>query len=96
MINATRKMANRKALGENKVPLEEYKYLLDDNFSHLYDVVVEFWMGNYDPEEFHKAKLCIIEKNEVFTCLRTTGQYVSLACPLKLSVLLLGTDVNQY
>ena len=40
--NATRKMANRKASGENKVHLEGYKYLSNDNFSHLYDVVVEF------------------------------------------------------
>ena len=38
--NATRKMTNRKASGENKVLLEGYKYLSDDNFSHLYDVVV--------------------------------------------------------
>ena len=60
--NATRKMANRKALGENKVPLEGYKYLSDDNFSHLYDVVVEFWTGNDDLPEFKEAKLCIIEK----------------------------------
>lgn len=57
-----RKMANRKAAGKNKVPLERYTYLPDDNFSHLYDVVVEFWRGNDDPPEFHEAKLCIIEK----------------------------------
>ena len=43
-------------------PLEEYKYLSDDNFSHLYDVVVEFWTGNDDPPKFHEAKLCISEK----------------------------------
>ena len=60
--NATKKMANMKASGENKVPLEGYKYLSDDNSSHLYDVVVEFWTGNNAPQEFHEAKLCIIEK----------------------------------
>ena len=40
--NATKKMANRKAAGDKKVPLEGYKYLSDDNFSHLYDVVADF------------------------------------------------------
>ena len=60
--NATRKMANSKAAGENNVPLEGYQYLSDDNFSHLYDVVVELWRGNDDQPEFHKAKLCVIEK----------------------------------
>ena len=45
----------------NKVPIEGYKYLSDDNFSHLYGVVVEFWTGNDDPPEFQEAKLCIIE-----------------------------------
>ena len=58
MRNATRKMSS----GENKVPLEGYKYLSDDYFSHLYDVVVEFCTGNGDPPEFHEANLCIIEK----------------------------------
>ena len=84
--NATRKMANRKGSGKNKLPLEGYKYLWDDNFSHLYDVVVEFWMGNDDQPEFHKAKLCIIKKKEISAYLRATGQYVSLMWPLKLSV----------
>ena len=93
---ATRKMANRKASGENKVPLEGYKYLSDDNFSHIYDVVVEFWTGNDDLPESHEAKLCIIEKKEISAYLKTTGQYVSLTWPLKLSVLLLRIDVNQF
>ena len=62
VINATRKIANRKATSENKVPLGGYKYLSDDNFNHIYDVVFKFWAGNDDPPEFYKAKLCIIEK----------------------------------
>ncbi len=54
---ATTKMANRKASGENKVPLEGYKYLSEDNISQLYDVVVEFGTGNDDQHEFHEAKV---------------------------------------
>ena len=60
--NATRKRANRKAASKNKVPLEGYKYLSEDNFSHLYVIVVEFWTGNDDPPEFHEAKLYIIQE----------------------------------
>ena len=52
-----RKTANRNALGEYKVLLEGYKHLSGDNFSHIYDVLVEFWAGNDDPLEFHEAKL---------------------------------------
>ena len=55
--NATRKMANRKASGENKVPLEGYKYLSEDNFSQLYDVVIECWLENNEPREFHESKV---------------------------------------
>ena len=55
-------MANRKAASKKKVPLEGYKYLSDDNLSRLYDIVVEFWMGNDDLPLFHEANLCIIEK----------------------------------
>ena len=60
--NATKIMANRKAAGEKIVSLERYKYLPDINFTHLYNVVVEFWREDDDPPEFHEAKLCIIEK----------------------------------
>ena len=31
-------------------------------FSHLYDVVIEFWMGKDDLSELHETKLCIIER----------------------------------
>ena len=55
-------MTNRKAVSENKVPLKGHKYLSDDNFSHLYGIVVEFRTGNDDQPEFYKTKLCIIEK----------------------------------
>ena len=94
--NATKNMTNRKAIIENKVPQEGYKYLTNDTFSHLYDVVVEFWTGNDDPQYFHEAKLCIVEKNEISACLRTTCQYFSLMWSLKLSVLLLRICANQY
>ena len=60
--NETRKMANRKAAGENTVPVEGYKYLSDDNFSHLYGVVVEFWTGYDDPPDFMKQSYASLRK----------------------------------
>ena len=55
-------MANRKAAGENKIPLEAYKYLSDGNFDYFYGIIIDFWMFTNDPDEFHTAKLCILPK----------------------------------
>ena len=60
--NAMKKMANRKAAGENKIPLEAYKYLANANFDHFYGIIIDFWTHTNDPEEFHTAKLCILPK----------------------------------
>ena len=56
------KMANRKAAGENKILLEAYKYLSDENFNYFYGIIIDFWMLSHDPDEFHTAKLCILPK----------------------------------
>ena len=71
----------------DKVVKRTVKNAKDDNSSHLYNIVVEFWTGNDNPPEFYKAKVCIVEKKDISAHLRTTGQYVSLARPPKLSEL---------
>ena len=55
-------MANRKAAGDNKIPLEAYKYLTGDNFNSFYSIIVDFWNDTHNPDEFHVAKLCILPK----------------------------------
>ena len=60
--NAMTRMANRKAAGDNKIPLEAYKYLTGDNFDSFYSIIVDFWNDTHNPDEFHVAKLCILPK----------------------------------
>ena len=48
-------MANKKSASKNKFPLEEYKYLLYDNFSNLDAITIEFWMKNDKPPELQKS-----------------------------------------
>ena len=38
--NAMTRMANRKAAGDNKIPLEAYKYLTGDNYDSLYTLLL--------------------------------------------------------
>ena len=54
--NAMTITANRKAAGDNKIPLEAYKYLTGDNFGSFYTIIVDFWNDTHDLDEFHVAK----------------------------------------
>ena len=60
--NAMKRVANRKAFGDNKILLEAYKYLAGDNFDSFYTIVVDFWNDTHNPNEFHVAELCILPK----------------------------------
>ena len=57
-----KRMANREADSDNKIPLETYKYLTGENFDSFYTIIVAFWNDTHNPDEFHAAKMCILPK----------------------------------
>ena len=81
-----KKMANRKAAGENRIPLEAYKYLPNDNFDYFYGIIIEFWLLTNNPEDFHTAKLYILPRRRISSSQKITGASASSMLPQKLSV----------
>ena len=51
-------MVNRKAAGDNKIPLKVYTFLTGNNFDSFYTFTVDFWNDTHDPDEFHVAINC--------------------------------------
>ena len=68
--NAMKRMANRKAAGDNETSLKAYKYLTVDNSDSFYTIIVDFWNDTHNTDEFHVAKLCILPKKCNFCLLK--------------------------
>ena len=76
------RMANRKAAGDNKIPLETYMYVTGNNFNSFYTIIVDFWNDTHDPDEFHIAKLCVLPKKGNLHLPKLPG-YVPPGCCVK-------------